>query len=585
MRVTGAGMTVADLVGQIRSQQAGLGSTQAMVAGMPATAGAAAELRYIVETERPSDPETIARQVSAIYGVLAEAEPAFPGTDDPDLARLTLLRIPGPAEAELRASPFDLAYDLMDRLGYERVEPDLATELFPTEPDHEPGALAAMSVPGCWVNGQSPADQGWAPRMIRAPQAWDFSDARGRPARGAGIFIAQIDTGHTAHPELQTGIDPTRGWDVLGNDPDPTDPLASAGNPGHGTATASVAISRGTITPPASGGTGPPGKVTGAAPEATLVPIRAIRSVVVVTGQLNIARSIGFAADKGLPIVTMSLGGLPSIALWLALRSAVRRNVLILAAAGNCVREVVFPARYENCIAVAGVNAARKPWKGSCRGSAVDVSAPAELVWRARAKLVNGAPVFDADGTGEGTSYAVALTAGVAALWLAHHGRQNLIGDLAGGETLLDRFRALLKQSAHRPSNWDSTNFGAGIVDAEALLTSGMTPQAVLTPMAAAGPRGDSYADLVDDIVDDPSARAVLATEAAPTTGLSRAEKEKYGLEIIWHVYRARLAASRGVSMTTMAEAAATAPPAVSDQLAGVLARPGTEALRRLMVP
>ncbi len=580
-------MSVADLVGQIRSQQAGIASPQAMAAGVSAEAGAATELRYVVETEHPVDPETIARQVSAIYGFAVAAEPAFPGTDDPDLARLTLLRIPGPAESDLRASPFDLAYDLMDRLGYERVEPDLDAEIFPAEPDREPAALALMSgfdVLGCWVNGASPSDKGWAPRMLRAPQAWDFSTSEGRPAHGAGVVIAQIDTGFTAHSELQGAIDPAQGRDFIDNDLDPTDPLRKVlpiDNPGHGTATASVAVSRGTIT---SGGTGGPGEVTGTAPAATLVPIRAIRSVSRLN-QLNVARAIDYAADKGLPIVTMSLGGLPSIALWLSLRSAAKRNVLIMAAAGNCVREVVFPARYENCIAVAGVNAARKPWKGSCRGSAVDVSAPAELIWRARAKLVNDTPVFDADGTGEGTSYAVALTAGVAALWLAHHGRQNLIGDLAGGETLLDRFRALLKQSAHRPSNWDSANFGAGIVDAEALLTSGMRPEAVLTPMAAAGIRGDSYADLVDDIVDDPSSRAVLATGAAPATGLSRAEKEKFGLEIIWHVYRARLAATRGVSMTAMAGAAATAPPAVSDQLSGILARPGTEALRRLMVP
>ena len=65
----------------------------------------------------------------------------------------------------------------------------------------------------------------------------------------------------------------------------------------------------------------------------------------------------------------------------------------------------------------------------------------------------------------------MALTAGVAALWLAHHGRANLIAIArAQGETLQSMFRRLVQATARRPSGWDSSDFGAGIVDAAALL-------------------------------------------------------------------------------------------------------------------
>lgn len=61
----------------------------------------------------------------------------------------------------------------------------------------------------------------------------------------------------------------------------------------------------------------------------------------------------------------------------------------MLAAAGNCVGVVVYPARYEEVIAVAGINKADQPWKGTCRGEAVDISAPGEFVLRAYCGIVD----------------------------------------------------------------------------------------------------------------------------------------------------------------------------------------------------
>jgi hypothetical protein len=81
-----------------------------------------------------------------------------------------------------------------------------------------------------------------------------------------------------------------------------------------------------------------------------------------------------------------------------------------------------------------------------------------------------GTPIQFVDG-GQGTSFAVALSAGIAALWLAEHGRDHLISLLTPGESLSARFRALLAATARVPEGLDTVNFGAGIVDADRLLT------------------------------------------------------------------------------------------------------------------
>jgi len=144
--------------------------------------------------------------------------------------------------------------------------------------------------------------------------------------------------------------------------------------------------------------------------------------------------------------------------------------VIVLAAAGNCVRLVVWPARYDECIAVAATNAADEPWPGTCRGAPVDISAPGQNVYRA-VVLPSGPSGADTVGQGQGTSFAVALTAGVAALWVAHHGRANVVAAAhARGETVQAMFRRLLQATARRPIPWDADAMGPGIVDARALL-------------------------------------------------------------------------------------------------------------------
>jgi serine protease len=426
-------------------------SAQAAVAALDGRDGLP-PARFALELRPGQDPDAVE---ASVLEQLAELEPEVWPISPTDHGVLVLSIGTRTLHGVEPARAFAAGYALADDLDLRTAEPDLPTPFFPEEDPVPESAFAEEAFrfpPGCWVDEEKGLSDTWALDRLRVPQAWAFSKAQGRPAQGVGVVIAQPDTGVVTHREL-AGVTRVGGYDVLGRDPDPTDPLIGL-NPGHGTATASVVVS-------------PVGlRVGGSAPAASHMPIRAITSVVL-TSQVAVAEAIGHAVDHGAHVITMSLGGVPAAVLQRAVRRAVAADVIVMAAAGNCVRQVVWPARYDECIAVAGTNSRDRMWKGTCRGPAVDISAPAQNVLKANA--AGGTAV----GQGQGTSFAVALTAGVAALWLAHHGRADLVAAArARGETLQDMFRRLVRATARRPTGWDTFQLGAGIVDARALLAA-----------------------------------------------------------------------------------------------------------------
>jgi subtilisin family serine protease len=143
----------------------------------------------------------------------------------------------------------------------------------------------------------------------------------------------------------------------------------------------------------------------------------------------------------------------------------------VVAAAGNDVGLVVYPARYAQTIAVAASNFDDQPWPKSSRGKTVDISAPGQDVWHAEPD-----PAGVLDTAGSGTSYSTATLAGVAALWLAFHERTALQAQLAPGQMLQEAFRSVLKHTARiPPGGWDQQHFGWGIVDAFEALNLGVS--------------------------------------------------------------------------------------------------------------
>jgi subtilisin family serine protease len=241
--------------------------------------------------------------------------------------------------------------------------------------------------------------------------------AIGATGAGSGVRIGHPDTGFTAHPELREkgpGLRDDLGLDLLDGDGSPLDPREWVGDwfDGHGTSTASVAA----------------GVRVGCAPGAELVPIRMTRSVLLIT-QTRLAAAIEHAVDVGCKVVLLCLGGPPSARLRSVLDLARQHGVIVVAAAGNEVGLVAWPAAWPDVIGVAAVDYDGRAWRGTSRGPGVDIAAPGVAVpsaqWRADVATICAST---------GTSMAASLVAGAAALWLERHG---------GWDALRRRYRVL----------------------------------------------------------------------------------------------------------------------------------------------
>jgi subtilisin family serine protease len=322
----------------------------------------------------------------------------------------------------------------------------------------------------------------WSLEQIRAKQAWSMS-------QGERIVIGHPDTGFLAHPEIWPAvgggpIDTSRDYDFVQDEDDahaePDEFTLPLGGPNHGTATASVIVSA--PGRPVGASPGSP-FVSGIAPKATLVPLR-VSNLVVHFSMRRLRKAIEYATTEGFHVLSMSLGGpLPNRHLRRAVREAVKDGMILVAASGNHIpfRFVVWPARYPEVICAAACNAEERPWSGSSRGEAVDISAPGESVWRAMVDTdAAGAARYRVERS-SGTSYAAANVAGVAALWLSHHGRNSLFQKY--GAHLTDAFRLVLDRTA-RDVPGLGAGFGAGIVDAEAVLNE---PLPTLQQVAGGG--------------------------------------------------------------------------------------------------
>ncbi|MBY5834754.1 S8 family serine peptidase [Rhizobium leguminosarum] len=454
------------------------------------------DIRFVVTLTAPISDDTIRSEVKRALDLDVEVKGLF--ESDPKLDRFRLIIVPSVVPTD-RSDLFDVARYLNHLLGSETVEPDLATNYFDGNPIPPPEGTteSANFAFWCWVDETkaAPLSKNWALEKTKVREAWDYSASKGRPSGGKGILVFQPDTGVVpTHTEMPFDVDKdARSTNFVEPGRPPIDPMTGSGNIGHGTGTGSVVAS-----PKA-------GAMSGTAPEATLIPIRAITSVAVID-QSRVAQAIDHARRNGAHVITMSLGGLFSSALAAAVRKAVDANIIVIAAAGNCVGTVVWPARYDEVIAVGGINEKLEPWKGSSAGEAVDISGPAELVLRADARdPVNPGKVAG----GQGTSFATAHLAGVAACWLAYHGRNDLIAKLRPGTTLQSVFKATVQRSSTVPPGFDTDDYGAGIVNAEALLRR--PPDFAGAPEAAAA---RSTADQVRDLLAETGAFGQFETVA-----------------------------------------------------------------------
>jgi len=331
-----------------------------------------------------------------------------------------------------------------------------------------PGGRRARSAGGGDDDPGTETSYQWSLDAQKVPHAWAMFGSR---PPGGGVVVGHPDTGYTMHPEIAgPRLRVADGYDFEDGRADPRDPLEGGllRHPSHGTSTSSLIMS-GQGLPAGSPG---PAFVSGTAPGASLIPIRTTASVVL-WSMSRLTKAVRYAVARGAHVISISLGGpVPSTALHNAVREAEEHGVIVLCAAGNQVRFVVFPAAFDEVIAVAASAIDDTPWPGSCRGPAVDITAPGSSVWRARTELKSGAQQYRVE-RGSGTSYAVAAAAGVAALWLAYHGRGALVARY-GRNRLAGVFKQLLQQTCRKVPGWDTDDFGPGIVNAKALLEAAL---------------------------------------------------------------------------------------------------------------
>lgn len=257
----------------------------------------------------------------------------------------------------------------------------------------------------------------WGLRKTRVDQAWDV--ARGSPT----ITIAVIDTGiDAAHPDLAGVLLP--GTTFL-TAPDPTCAIGSTvDDNGHGTHVAGVIAANG------NNGIG----VAGVAFGVKILPIKALDCQG--SGLMSdVASGVTWATDRGARIINISLGSSAGQAtLQDAIRYAIARNVLVIAAAGNCgvlssrcttLNEPQYPGAYPEVLAVAATDENDAHPSFSNSGAYVGISAPGVRIYSTTPTYPTtlsraGSPTSYA--AFSGTSQATPMVVGAAALLLSRDG-------------------------------------------------------------------------------------------------------------------------------------------------------------------
>jgi len=321
-------------------------------------------------------------------------------------------------------------------------------------------------------------------------------------------------------------------------------------DPGHGTSTSSVIVG-----PYARSDDNPRSlKMRGIAPGARLIPLRTATGVIIGEARaFQLAMAVHHASHpapaaaeeaeaewadqcirqretcrrgeigggscsltmEAAHVISISMGGPPKLIrramddLANAVRGAERNGVIVVAAAGQTSDNVaakaivkalhgsgvVYPAAFDGTIAAAACNIRGRPWAASFRGTEVDITAPGEGVWTAKFRR-SGDSAEPIVAPGKGTSFATAIVAGVAALWLDYHGRDALVAKYGTPAVLPSAFKwVLVNHGFNTPDElctlargqglayagalcdasaegWDTRRFGPGVLDVRKVLTT-----------------------------------------------------------------------------------------------------------------
>ena len=223
-----------------------------------------------------------------------------------------------------------------------------------------------------------------------------------RHTLGAGTVVAVIDTGvDVKHPALSEHI-VAGGYDFIANDASPWETSNNVDDDEDGL-----------VDEAAGHGTMVAGIISLVAPEAGILPIRALDDDGNGTA-FGVARAINYATEAGADVINLSLG-LPEFSMVIerAVQHARESGVIVIAAAGNDGTDEppYFPASSTATLSVASLGSADIKSDFSNYDETVSLSAPGE---RILAPYINGEWAV-----GSGTSFAAPFIAGQAALVLS----------------------------------------------------------------------------------------------------------------------------------------------------------------------
>lgn len=210
----------------------------------------------------------------------------------------------------------------------------------------------ALELPPFASSDDPRSQEQWALRFVGAKSAWGF-------AKGSAVVVAIVDTGVSPHADLPNVL-PGKSFTSDASTADPN---------GHGTHVAGI------VAAAVDNKIG----VAGLAPSASILPVRVLGP----DGSgdhVDIAAGITWAADQGADIINLSLGGEESSeVLASAVSYATAKGAIVVAAAGNSgfgSNAPVYPAAYDESIAVAAVGPDGSATAFSNTGTYVDIAAP-----------------------------------------------------------------------------------------------------------------------------------------------------------------------------------------------------------------
>lgn len=295
----------------------------------------------------------------------------------------------------------------------------------------EPAGVAKM----LWTPNDPKYGEQWHMKRAGAESAWEY-------ACGQGVTVSVVDTGIACYDAegFMKGTDLAgttcvAGYNFVGKNE------IAADDQGHGTHVA------GTIAQTTNNGVG----VAGLAHCAKLMPVKVLSARGWGT-MADVAEGIRWSADHGAQVINLSLGApVKSKVVENAVNHAIKKGVVVVAAAGNSGRSVGWPAAYPGVIAVSATDKNDSIAWFSSRGPQVAIGAPGVGVTQ-QTICEAGKNKCEQWGVFNGTSMASPHVAGAAAL---------LVGQ---GITNPDSVKAILQATA-TPKE-DTNLFGAGILEA-----------------------------------------------------------------------------------------------------------------------